>query len=93
MFKANNQPDLFTFETQLLDNEQQKLLKKTPEKAFYNLIFTNIKESDYKVLFSKKGSRPNASINILVSALILKERKSGVMMNLCQVLHLTCEQK
>ncbi len=40
MFKANNQPDLFTFETQLLDNEQRKLLGKTPEKAFYNLIFT-----------------------------------------------------
>ncbi len=76
MFKANNQLDLFTFETQLLDNEQQKLLGKTPEKAFYNLIFTNIKESDYKVLFSAKGSRPNAPINILVSALILKERKS-----------------
>jgi len=76
MFKANNQLELFTFETQLLGNEQQKLLEKTPEKAFYNLIFTNIKESDYKVLFSKKGSRPNAPINILISALILKERKS-----------------
>lgn len=76
MYKANNQPDLFTFETQLLDNEQQKLLEKTPEKAFYNLIFTNINESDYKVLFSKNGSRPNAAINILISALILKERKS-----------------
>lgn len=49
MFKANNQLDLFTFESQLIDNEQQKLLEKTPEKAFYNLIFTNIKESDYKV--------------------------------------------
>lgn len=76
MFKANNQPNLFTFETQLLDNEQRKLLEKTPEKAFYNLIFTNIKESDYKVIFSDKVSRPNAPINILISALILKERKS-----------------
>jgi len=26
MFKANNQPGLFSFETQLLDNEQQKHL-------------------------------------------------------------------
>ncbi|MEA3317748.1 MAG: transposase [Bacteroidota bacterium] len=76
MFKTNNQPDLFTFETQILNNEQQKLLDKTPEKAFYNLIFINIKESDYKVLFSDKGSRPNAPVNILISALILKERKS-----------------
>lgn len=76
MFKANDQPDLFSFENQLLDNEQQKLLKKTPEKAFYNLIFRNIKEIDYKVLFSDSASRPNAAVNILVSALILKERKS-----------------
>jgi len=35
MSKTNNQPDLFTFETQILNNEQQKLLDKTPEKAFY----------------------------------------------------------
>jgi hypothetical protein len=39
MFKANNQPELFTFENQLLNNEQQQLLEKTPEKAFYNIVF------------------------------------------------------
>lgn len=76
MFKTNNQQDLFTFENQLLDNEQQELLNKTPEKAFFNLIFTNINESDYKVLFSEKGSRPNVAVNILIAALVLKERKS-----------------
>jgi hypothetical protein len=31
MFKANSQPDLFTFETQLLDNEQQEV-KSVPTK-------------------------------------------------------------
>ena len=76
MFKANNQTDLFSFENQLLDNEQKKLLEKTQEKSFYNLIFRNIKETDYKVLFSDSASRPNAAVNILISALILKERKS-----------------
>ena len=49
MFKENNQSDLFSFENQLLDNEQQKRLSKTKEKAFYNLIFRNIKESDYNL--------------------------------------------
>jgi hypothetical protein len=39
MFKINNQPELFSFETQLLDNEQQKSLNKTAEKAFHDLIF------------------------------------------------------
>ena len=76
MFRANNQPELFGFETQLLNNEQQRLLEKTPEKAFYNLIFSNINENDYKVLFSENGSRPNVPVNILISSLILKERKS-----------------
>ena len=51
-------------------------MDKSPEKAFYNLIFRNIKESDYKVLFSDNRSRPNAPVNILISALVLKERKS-----------------
>ena len=51
-------------------------MDKTQEKAFYNLIFRSIKEIDYKVLFSESVSRPNAPVNILVSALILKERKS-----------------
>ncbi len=60
----------------MLDNEQQQLLEKTPEKAFYNIVFTNINENDYKVLFSEKESRPNVPVNVLVSALILKERKS-----------------
>ncbi len=53
MFKANNQPELFTLEKQLLNNEHQKVLEKTPEKAFHTIIFANIKESDYKVMFSE----------------------------------------
>ncbi len=75
MFKENNQPDLFSFELELA-KEQQKLLEKSSEKAFYHLIFLNIKESDYKVLYSDNVSRPNTPVNILVSALVLKERKS-----------------
>ena len=54
MFKVNNQPNLFSFESQLLDKEQSVLLGKTPEKAFYNLIFSNIKENDYRVLLVSK---------------------------------------
>jgi hypothetical protein len=42
MSKTNNQTELFTFERQLLDNEQQQFLEKTPEKAFYNIIFSHI---------------------------------------------------
>lgn len=76
MFKANNQPEIFTFEKQLPDNQQQQLLEKTSEKHFTKSFFSHIKESHYKVLFSENGSRPNALVNVLVSALILKEPKS-----------------
>jgi hypothetical protein len=33
----------------------------------------NIKENDFKPLFSDDFSRPNSPVNLLVSALILKE--------------------
>ena len=72
MFKQNNQPKLFTFENEL-DEHQRKLLSETPEKWFYHLIFRSINERDFKPLFSEKDSRPNAPVNVLVSAIILKE--------------------
>jgi len=74
MFKQNNQPKLFTFENEL-DEHQRKLLNQTREKWFYHLIFRSINERDFKPLFSEKDSRPNAPVNVLVSAIILKEIK------------------
>jgi hypothetical protein len=74
MFKANNQPELFTFESEL-SRKQRKLLDSSREKWFYYLVLRNIKETDFKALYSDKASRPNAPVNILVSALILKELK------------------
>jgi hypothetical protein len=74
MFKANNQPELFTFESEL-SKKQRKLLDSSKEKWFYYLILRNIKKTDFKTLYSDKASRPNAPVNILVSALILKELK------------------
>ena len=74
MFKANNQPELFTFESEL-SKKQRKLLDSSKEKWFYYLVLWNVKESDFKALYSDKASRPNAPVNILVSALILKELK------------------
>lgn len=74
MFKSNSQPGLFNFETELC-KMQQDLLGNSKEKWFYNLILRNINENNFKPLFSKKASRPNVAVNILVSALILKELK------------------
>ena len=75
MFKENSQPELFSFESDLPKKMQDKL-NNTQEKAFYHLIFRNIKEDDYKVLYSDVASRPNTPVNILVAAIVLKERKA-----------------
>jgi hypothetical protein len=72
MFKANAQLGLFSFTTEL-SKKQCELLKKSKEKWFYNLIFKNINENEFKPLYSEIASRPNTAVNILVSALILKE--------------------
>lgn len=74
MFKSNSQPGLFSFETELC-KMQQDLIGNSREKWFYNLILRNINENNFKLLYSKKASRPNVAVNILVSALILKELK------------------
>ena len=74
MFKTNDQPELFSFEDEL-NKRQRQQLKRSKEKWFYHLILKNINEMDFKALFSDKASRPNAPINVLVSALILKELK------------------
>jgi len=74
MFKSNSQPGLFSFEIEL-SKIQRDLLEISKEKWFYNLILRNINENNFKPLYSEKASRPNVAVNILVSALILKELK------------------
>lgn len=53
---------------------QQNEIQKSEEFHFYNIIFCNIKEEIFEVLYSDKKSRPNAPINVMVSALILMNR-------------------
>ena len=74
MFKANNQLQLFSFENEL-GKKQRKVLEGSKEKWFYHLILKNINEMDFRGLYSDKASRPNAPVNVLVSALILKSSK------------------
>ena len=75
MFKENTthlQNSLFSFLDQLSDKKRELLLK-SKESYFYSMIFCNIKEKDFSILFSETGSRPNAPINAMVSSIILKE--------------------
>jgi redox-regulated HSP33 family molecular chaperone len=57
MFKADNPAKLFTSEKQVLNNEQQKVSEKTPEKTFCKIVLSDIKESDYKAIFSNKQKK------------------------------------
>jgi len=74
MFKSNDQPELFSFTTELC-KKQRDLLDASKEKWFYNLILRNVNENNFKLLYSEIASRPNIAVNILVSALILKEQR------------------
>jgi hypothetical protein len=74
MFKANNQQSLFSF-SQELNEKQRKQLERSKEKWFHELVFMKIDEMPFKVLYADVASRPNAPVNVLVAAMILKELK------------------
>ena len=57
-----------------LSERKQRMLEKSWAKAFSDHIFVNIDEMIFAPLYSEKtNSRPNAPINVIVGALLLKE--------------------
>lgn len=56
-----------------LSERERKYLEKSWAKFFADRIFPAIKEDEFSVLYSKKASRPNTPVNIIIGALILKE--------------------
>ncbi len=71
MFVANedhHQGFLNTW-SRLLSAEKLERLKQSKGYAFYKLIFCNIREEDFRVLYSPKYSAPNSAVNCLVAAL------------------------
>lgn len=78
MFKKNVkhlQSDIFGLLASL-PKASQKRAKCSEEHQFYKLIFCNIDEDIFSVLYSDVKSRPNSPINAMVSALILQSRKA-----------------
>jgi hypothetical protein len=72
--KAHMQQDLFGIENQLSESKRKKL-RSSSDAFFYELVYCNIKENDFAALYSDNGSRPNAPVNALVSAIILYMKK------------------
>src|SRR6056297_4340318 len=51
----------------------KKILKNSWAHPFQEVIFPAINEDRFEVLYSKKPSRPNSPVNVIIGALILKE--------------------
>lgn len=74
-FVSNSYQQISLFDKlAFLSRRKQQMLEKSWAQAFSNHIFTRINEHIFAPLYSEKmNSRPNAPINVLVSALILKD--------------------
>ena len=81
MFKKNSkhiQRDMFGMQN-TMPEEFKKRAVKSEEYNFYHIIFCNIKEKIFSVLYSNKKSRPNAPINSMVAALLLQNRRKKIL--------------
>lgn len=56
-----------------LTERERKALEKSWAKVFADEIFPAIDENRFSVLYSDKASRPNAPVNVIIGALIIKE--------------------
>ena len=56
-----------------LTERERKALEKSWAKIFADEIFPAIDEKRFSVLYSDKASRPNAPVNVIIGALIIKE--------------------
>jgi len=76
MFRKNTthlQTSFFDIGNQLSERKRKKI-KESEEYSFYQLIFRKINEEKFTGLYSENGSRPNAAVNVMVSAIILAHR-------------------
>jgi hypothetical protein len=55
--------------------ELRRKLERTEEYGFYNIVFCQINESVFSPLYCQDNGRPNAPINSMLSAFIMKEKK------------------
>ena len=77
MFRENIehlQKDLFSL-FQSMPPDLQKKAEKSQERTFYELLFCNIDEQIFSVLYSNEPSRPNRAVNSMIAALILREKR------------------
>lgn len=89
MYKPNKkhyQVNVFGFQEFLSEQLKQQLFQ-SPEYYFYNIIFCNINEDDFSVLYSDKVSRPNSPINCLVGSFLLRYKNNWTYEELFNRVH------
>jgi hypothetical protein len=69
------QRNLFDDILMLLPESKRKQALQSKDYAFYREVFKEIDESIFSVLFSKAAGRPNAPVNCMVGALVMRELK------------------
>lgn len=73
-FRANDSQQLTLNDSfMLLTERERRALEKSWAKVFADEIFPVIDEERFSVLYSDKASRPNAPVNVIIGALIIKE--------------------
>ena len=73
--KRHLQPELFC-DFPETTNELLQAIKDSEEYYFYENVFCQIDESIFAQLYCKDNGRPNAPINVMIGALLLKEKRN-----------------
>jgi len=84
MFKRNDghlQQDIFCEDPFALSRLFKKL-ERSEEYFFYKIILCNIDEDIFAPLYCSDNGRPNCPINVLVAAIILKEKRNWTYIQL-----------
>lgn len=71
--KNDNQQLTVLDSTFNLTEREKRMLEKSWANTFADKVFPAIDENIFSVLYSKKASRPNTPVNVIVGALIFKE--------------------
>lgn len=95
MFKKNDrhkQSGLFDANTYMNSAKQDRLYC-SKGGYFYRLIFCNIREEDFSVLYSNKHSAPNSPINCMVAALLLMQKQGWTYAQLFEQIDFNLETR
>lgn len=89
--KNDNQQLTVLDSTFNLTEREKRMLEKSWANTFADKVFPAIDENIFSVLCSKKASRPNTPVNVIVGALILKEALNVELFytcvaNLCKIM-------